>query len=638
MRVLDMHGLHHVANGRISLEGTRRFARVLRLVARRSALLALLGLPLTVQAGPVTYDLQFTTSGQSMWGPGGAFIFEQTKFLGAAWRNKRSGVDLLAGNEGVSVINPARLAYDAAFATCNLAFSASACINGQSARVPVPALGSRPSVRSCGRFNVVCQARRVGDLAARASYDLAFSTCRLGFSSSVCRNGQSAQLPVVALGTPPPLTLELDTRTGVAVAASSDGRVGLELGIAIDSGSVDVSVAYQASLEIPDTTLEGASRTINFNTNSLLSDNSLLATTFPNVQLYLDAIMQLSGAVTAEACAIPFGCTSGGSSFDINERAPILSFNRAREGEILVFGQTPSDLFLPVPDGFPAAFDIAGIAEITLHLPQPDTSGGVDPATESLKSAAQDDLLDVIIDLDNVVATSVGLPGLFGRALTCPLGSVSFDIINVEMGPTIDLRQEFEFDPGLFVQLAFDEAVMIGGNVLNSFIAPWDLLPDITFLSDVTQVTPTFFVEGDLRNRTLLDLDLEFGIDLLQVGFDFGVLGEGGFGIGNVLDQGVDLFQSPDLFNRLFPLAGFDLQIGDSFVIDFIGGSTAPQSLAALSAVNPIILQANPERVSEPAPILLLLFGLLGLLYRHLVFQQPLVLRAPALKRLFVQR
>jgi hypothetical protein len=51
--------------------------------------------------------------------------------------------------------------------------------------------------------------------------------------------------------------------------------------------------------------------------------------------------------------------------------------------------------------------------------------------------------------------------------------------------------------------------------------------------------------------------------------------------------------------------------------------------LAALCAVNPIILQADPESVSEPAPSLLLLFSLLRLLYRDVVFQQLLVLRAP---------
>ena len=34
---------------------------------------------------------------------------------------------------------------------------------------------------------------------------------------------------------------------------------------------------------------------------------------------------------------------------------------------------------------------------------------------------------------------------------------VGFDIINVEMGPTIDLRQEFELSPTLLVSLLFDQ-------------------------------------------------------------------------------------------------------------------------------------------------------------------------------------
>lgn len=113
--------------------------------------------PFAAHAVPSTYDLTFKTTGQSIWDHGSSVTLDQTTFLGAAWQDKSAGINLIAGDEDTNVINIFREAYDVAFAACNLAFSASSCINGQAARAPVPALGSRPSVRSCGKFNFICQ-------------------------------------------------------------------------------------------------------------------------------------------------------------------------------------------------------------------------------------------------------------------------------------------------------------------------------------------------------------------------------------------------------------------------------------------------------------------------------------------------
>ena len=534
-------------------------------VALAVALSGLLVLPLAAHATAITYDLSFETNGQSIWDTGDSFMLNKKQFLGAAWQDANTNIDAIVGDASTSVPNPARVAYDAAFATCRLGFSASVCINGQSGRVPVPALGSRPRVRSCGRFAVACKIARGADLARRAAYDVAFAACRRGFSSSVCRNGQSARVPVPPLGTAPSSTLDLDTRTGFAVNGTTDGRVGLELGVAIDSGSVDATVSYQASLDIPDTTLLNKADPINFNPNSALAGTNTLNTSFSSIELSVDAIMELSGSVRGEACLIGPGCASKSTPFDIDETAPIISFNRDGDGEILVLGQTPSDLFLNIPDGFPVDISLADLVTATLHFPQPDASGGLDPTSQTLKASGQDDLLDLIVDLDNVVATAAGLPGLFGKSFDVGPGEVGFDIINVEMGPTIDLKQDFELNPTLFVELVFDQAVLIGGQLVTEIISAWDLLPDITFLSDTTTVTPTFFLDAELLNETLLDFDLQFTIDLLQIFWDFGILGEDSIGIGNILDQAIDLFQSPNLFSNLFPLGGFNLLVGREF-------------------------------------------------------------------------
>lgn len=565
-------------------------------------------------AVPAQYDLTFETSGQSMWDTGSSFRLDETKFIGVQFQDANVNLDLIVGDEDTSVPNPLRIIYDGAFGLCRgLGFSSTTCINGQSARAPVPRLGSRPGVRSCGRFDFVCKARRLGDITRRAAYDVAFAACRgLGFSSSVCRNGQSGRVPVLALGTAPPSTLDLgDTRTGAAVNGTTDGRIGMELGLEVDSGSVDATVSYQANFDIPDTTGLAPGATLNFNPDSQLAGTNSLDTTFATIELSVDAILELSGTVSGEGCLIGAGCTVlFDETFDIGERAPILSFNKDGEGGILLLGEDPSFFGLPSEaDGFPVSLPAGGFATITLYLPQPDASGGLDATGEKLTATGQDDLVDLLVDIDQIVTAAAGVPGLLGSSVDVPPnGSLGFDIINVEMGPTVDLQQDFELTPTLFVQLVFDEFVMIGGELVNFFQGAWDELPDIQFLADTTLVTPTFFIDAELENSTFLDFDLAFIIDLLQINFDLPFLGIGerNFGIGNVLDEAVDLFDTPDLFNKLFPLIGFNALQAPSFLIDFIDGSTAPSA----DSGRPISNQAS---VPEPGTLFLFLVGL-GLL------------------------
>lgn len=578
-------------------------------------------LPLVAGAVPVTYNLTFETSGQSIWNTGSSYTLDQTNFIGAAWQDQTVSVGGIIGEEDTNLINPLRVTYDVAFAACTgLGFSASTCINGQTAQVFVPALGSRPSVRSCGTWDFGCQLKRAGDLTRRAAYDTAYSACRLGFSSTVCINGQSAKLPVIALGSAPPQYLEIDTRTGAVIAATTDGRVGLEVGIKIDSGSVDAKVSYAASLDIPDTTALTVGSTLSFNPNSLLAGNNMLNTTFSSMQLSVDAVMELSGSIDAEACLALAGCAAGGTQFDIDERAPILGFNQDGEGGIEILGLPPSALNLPVPDGFPASMSVGGYADVTLYLPQPDATGGLDNASNTLKAHGQDDLVDLIVDIDNIVTSAAGAPGLLGGDLppisigALDVATFSYDIINVGMGPTIDLVQDFELDPTLWVTLAFDHEVEILGNLVTEFTSMWDLLPDITFLSDATIVTPTFFLTASLLNQTALDFDLNFIIDLLQIEYEFPQLQEEGvIGIGNVLNKGIDLFQSPDLYSRLFDLQGFNALGGDAFTIAFGTQSSLPDTTVTRVIDNTIVLEEIPAEIPASGTLLLLAAGLLGI-------------------------
>ena len=78
-------------------------------------------------------DLTFTTENQSMWGPGDAFQLDETYFVGATWNESASfgSINNFPGTGG-TIVNPLRVTYDAAYATCRLTLSHNTCVNGGS--------------------------------------------------------------------------------------------------------------------------------------------------------------------------------------------------------------------------------------------------------------------------------------------------------------------------------------------------------------------------------------------------------------------------------------------------------------------------------------------------------------------------
>lgn len=516
----------------------------------------------TAAAAPITYSsLQFETAGQSLWDSGEAYILDESTFIGAQW----SGLNVSAGDIAGDIVQVTP-AIPATY----------------SPHIPAVYSPAVPSVLITPAIPSVC----------------VFGVCTprvpAVYSPYIPPQLITPAIPSVQLTPYIPATY-LDTRTGLEISGSSSGRVGFELGMQIDSGSVDATVSFDATIDVPDITNAAVGQFVSLNASSAYAGINTLATNFPELTLTADAVMQLSGSINATGCFIGAGCGSAGTSYNINEIVPVVSLE---EGEVRLFGQTPSDLGLPpAADGFPVSFDVAGLADITVHLPQPDSLGGLNPDTGTLTSTGQDDLLDLILDVDNIVATAAGVPGLLGSSIdVAGIGEVGYDIINVFMGPTIDLRQDFELTPTLWVDLAFDQIVQIGTEFVTDWSSPWSALPDIAFLSELTTVIPTFSVQALLLNETLLDFDLEFGIDLLQIYYDFGLLGEDTFGIGNVLSQGVDLFTSPAFYDEEFALGGFNLIVGEQFVVDLRSGAPPPTS------------------VPEPSPLLLMLLGICGIL------------------------
>ncbi len=504
-------------------------------------LLLFLGIFLTPYKSMATIydfsDLYFETSGQSMWNTGTTYQFDETVFLGSEWKNKTVTVGGITGGRS---------------------------------NVCVPYLG-----------------------------------CTVA-----------------------------DTRTGIKARMTTSAKVGFEFGVKIDSGSVNAAVSYAADLFVPESGKLSPGEFVQLNTNSDFFGRQRLNTIFPTTTLSASMVLGAKADFFIKGCVISLGCkksSSGEIGFDPYTQE-LVTLNKNGEGGVellggavkastlaklvsLASGDIPTiaptdpsapnqpgvgEIIVDIENGFPVDIDIPAdgggltssrLGNITLYLPQPDTSGGLDQSTGSLKSSGQDDFIDLSVDVDNVISTfGYESPGAMGGTVNIPaIGTVDYDLINVELGSKIDLRQEFELTPTLMVDLVFDNPVMVAGVGMVTEIKNqvWDELAEIAFFTGKTTVTPEFWLNATLTNKTLFDVDINMLLDLLSANIDYTFFGKSGkieMGIGNVFDGTFNLFD-PTIYNKSFSLAGFNRIYGESFTVT----------------------------VPEPGTLLLISIGLLGM-------------------------
>ena len=369
-----------------------------------------------------------------------------------------------------------------------------------------------------------------------------------------------------------------DTRTGAEVGVKSSGQIGFNLGYNIDSGSVDSTVSYAADLTIPGLGDLVQGDIFSLNPNSQFAGVQSLETTFPTMDARIEAVMGLQANFFGLGCFIGLGCDTeetGNLGFD-TQTIEVVSFNEDRSGGVEYFDGAIDPASLGLPDilsGFPVSVSIpasptSDLATITFHLPQPDTATS-SLTGDKLVSSGQDDLIDLFLDVDNIIATfGLGLPGLFGQSVSAGPLFASYDLIDVQMGPTLDLAQNFELEPTLMVDLTFSKPVEIAatGELVDFLSLPFDMLPDFRALFGVTEVTPEFWIRAPFSNSTFLDFDVEAMLTLLagRIGWS-GIFDLGFEGLG--LDFAADLFSTPAIFSDNFDLGGWNRIVGQSFTI-----------------------------------------------------------------------
>ncbi len=144
---------------------------------------------------------------------------------------------------------------------------------------------------------------------------------------------------------------------GVSVSGSTSGKVGLELGWKVDSGTLHTSLPFNFTLDTPDRSQLFEGNTFQFGvTNATLDSDAFMRSVSPAVQMYADLIFKAKASVSAKGCynvLFDSGCSSTKTAelFDIDNSGSslgreLLSVNIAAEdrsaaiqdGEIRVLG------------------------------------------------------------------------------------------------------------------------------------------------------------------------------------------------------------------------------------------------------------------------------------------------------------
>ncbi|WP_150122545.1 GEVED domain-containing protein [Rhodopirellula islandica] len=171
---------------------------------------------------------------------------------------------------------------------------------------------------------------------------------------------------------------------GANANANVQGKLGLEYGYFINSGSVDTfydgQFAYRVD-QLPNTD------DFVINTSSTLTDGKLF-TTSPRVSAYADLVLQFNASIAGTACVI--SCVSGSVPIGIDTKVPLFSINRQEEddnGNKLFLGAnglTTDSAGGTNPPAFDGDIVVAGLdLQSALDI---DLSDGDDSQTDKLGS------------------------------------------------------------------------------------------------------------------------------------------------------------------------------------------------------------------------------------------------------------
>ncbi len=342
---------------------------------------------------------------------------------------------------------------------------------------------------------------------------------------------------------------------GLELDGNINGKIGLEYGVTVSSGTVNASYPAQASLSYPDQANAGTLVTLN--SSSMLTAPAAFSSLSPQVDVHVGVPVQLGSSATGSFHVAPFpsipipfptiNVDTGLTLFDLNGANPSVDIN-----------------FL-------------GFGTVTASLPIVDTSGM--SAGGPISTSASDSFVDLNVDLDGILTTFVaGFPALSGGIDLGGIANFNYNLLDADALLGLGLGQAFDFNPALKVRYTLEtgQQFVLGASDPLSF-----LMPTKAQVGETLEVGVEYFLENTLTNTTSLAIDpVGVQVSALAIGLEL-------FGL-NILNVG------PLVDETL--ATNFDIPVySNSFALDF-----------------PLFTTQISIAVPEPAGAVLAMVGLVG--------------------------
>lgn len=591
--------------------------------------------------------LSFASKAQSMWGSGDAFRKAESVFVGTEWSNRDATLGGITGSAKELItpkipsvlLTPEIPGYTIPGVPSKLITPAvySPAIPAKYVDVP-PVKGT---VCAPWPFNDECATVTITEgYRKQVSPYVAPKLITAAIYSPEVPPKVVAAIPAVY--SPEVPAIYGDTRTGATIDVRSSGKVGLQFGYAVDSGSVDTTARFRATAQLPSTVK--AAEYFSLKTGSVF-DMGTIATQSPKIEAYISPVLKLSGTMDAKVCGVALGCATATNvalptinlenqrllSIDPNSlkildgilpdgkalaEVPISNQTLTLEGGATLSDPPVVGFKLSGPQGVTIATNLppgvptvtAKGATVTAFVPNIATTGATTAAP--VTSSGRSDLLTAKIDLDAVAA---------GRGLIPPTGAgfdvidtpvfklqVNGDLIDAEAGPVLGVTQKFTFAPKLMATVNFSRGVHVEGKngLQDSWTGEWSQLPQFA-IDGTTTFTPSFWLDAMLTNEFGLDLGLIGTYDVLKIGATakagpVDVLRFNPLSLNRQLGLGNTMFETDKLsfpvYGDTFDLNGFEEIAGQSFTF-----AMDASGLASLVSTTP---------VPEPSTYAMLLLGL----------------------------
>ncbi|MEM7251311.1 MAG: PEP-CTERM sorting domain-containing protein [Pseudomonadota bacterium] len=412
-----------------------------------------------------------------------------------------------------------------------------------------------------------------------------------------------------------------DTRTGTEVEFSTSGQIGVRSSLGFTDGTVDVSLDFAPSLSLPEVVTQR--EFFSFTSTNGLVDGEF-ESIFPTLTGTLDLVFNARIDAEATGCLVGAGCDTSRSTlldWDIDAELLEVHTEDLPPDTVSLFGidQVPFDLsaatvfadlsptgvVISLP-GIPQPPIAVNLGHVTLDYPTIGIRDSeLDNAVLSASETAEN-VIELFADVDTLgTALGATVPG--GVVLNAGLWSFRGDLIDIDFGPTLDISQSFSVSPELMLRLEFSEALYVetsdGGEELISYWSgALDDLPRFALASDSeVTITPTWWLDVELTNQTAFSLEATGALDVLKGRLALSLLAK------ELCLLCDDLIEIPltefDAFNEQFALGGFAPITTESFLLR--PGETP----------NPSTNRRAVAQVPVPSSLALVAIALLGLIF-----------------------